>query len=64
MTGNIQICNTISPCKGCASREVGCHSACEKYAEFRSGRQEVYKKRTESRKYANAIIDVRAKGGT
>ncbi len=64
MNGNIKLHNRISPCKDCTSRAVGCHSACEKYAEFRSERQEVYEKRTESRKYVNAMIDVLAKGGT
>ena len=24
-----------APCKDCADREVGCHSKCEKYLEFR-----------------------------
>ena len=23
-----------SPCMGCEERKVGCHSACEKYADF------------------------------
>lgn len=25
-----------SPCKGCTDRCVGCHSKCEKYAEFKA----------------------------
>ncbi len=26
--------NDNVPCKGCSDRVVGCHSTCEKYAEF------------------------------
>lgn len=26
--------NENVPCKGCSERIVGCHSTCEKYAEF------------------------------
>lgn len=25
---------TFSPCKGCSSRHMGCHSSCVKYGEF------------------------------
>ena len=32
----------MSPCKDCEERHVGCHSKCEKYAEFR---KEVNEKR-------------------
>lgn len=43
----------VNPCKDCTERYVGCHSECEKYAEYRSqieeknrliheGRQELY----------------------
>ena len=24
-----------APCKGCEDREIGCHSHCDRYAEFR-----------------------------
>ena len=26
---------TISPCKGCEDRVVGCHGGCERYKDFR-----------------------------
>lgn len=32
--------NTSSPCKDCEDRNVGCHSKCEKYIEFKRMRDE------------------------
>ena len=37
----------IAPCKGCESREVGCHSKCPKYAEFRAEKDRIRAKRKE-----------------
>lgn len=33
-----------SPCKDCEEREVGCHSTCEKYIEYK----EIHEKETEA----------------
>lgn len=35
------------PCKDCLDREVGCHSRCEHYAEFRKRKEEIYEYRKE-----------------
>lgn len=64
MTGNIKLCNRISPCKDCTSRAVGCHSACEKYAEFRAERESEYIEREKIRNNNDAMRCVRTKGGT
>lgn len=29
-----------APCKGCEERQVGCHSTCEKYAEYKKKKNE------------------------
>ena len=29
-----------APCKNCPDREIGCHSKCNKYSEFRKKRDE------------------------
>lgn len=37
----------IPPCKDCDKRELGCHGKCEKYAEFREGRERAHQRRCE-----------------
>lgn len=32
-----------APCKDCSDRQVGCHSACEKYLDFRKEVDEINK---------------------
>lgn len=34
----------VSPCKGCERREVGCHSSCGDYVEWRKKRDEMLTK--------------------
>ena len=36
------------PCHGCTERKIGCHGSCPRYAEYRSEREEAYKKRREA----------------
>jgi hypothetical protein len=31
------------PCKNCTDRQVGCHSKCEKHAEYQAERERAYK---------------------
>ena len=49
-----------SPCKDCPDREVGCHSKCQKYAEFRKGIDEsnmaVDEKRRGDREWHSYVI--------
>ena len=35
----------VAPCKGCDRREVGCHSSCAEYLEFRKARDEMNARR-------------------
>lgn len=39
----------LTPCTECADRVLGCHSTCEKYAEFKKQNDAVNKKRTETK---------------
>ena len=32
-----------APCKNCPDRVVGCHSTCERYAEYAKEREEIRK---------------------
>jgi hypothetical protein len=32
------------PCKDCPNRQIGCHSTCEKYSEFRKERDALNEK--------------------
>ena len=34
-----------APCKGCDIRELGCHSSCAEYLEFRKARDEMNARR-------------------
>ena len=34
-----------APCKNCPNRVMGCHSKCDKYAEFRAYRDSINAKR-------------------
>lgn len=43
------------PCKNCESREVGCHSKCEKYLKYREEWQKANKKIREDKKAFDAI---------
>lgn len=36
-----------APCYNCEDHKVGCHGKCEKYAEYKVKREEVYRKRRE-----------------
>lgn len=38
-----KIYNGVSPCKGCEKRQVGCHSTCAEYAEWKQSGIEVEK---------------------
>lgn len=44
-----------SPCHKCKEREVGCHSTCEKYAEFRQRLDEINEREREA-KYAGQLF--------
>ena len=49
----------MSPCKDCENRELGCHSNCEKYLEFRKvidHKNKEYRKNKEIYEYALASI--------
>lgn len=42
-----------APCNGCVRRQVGCHSECEKYAQYKDAVQqakEAYVERTQTEK--------------
>lgn len=43
----------IAPCKTCKERKVGCHSVCERYAEYR----EIVDRLGKQRKEAVLVID-------
>ena len=34
-----------APCRGCESREVGCHAACEAYKAYANGRKQALENR-------------------
>lgn len=34
-----------NPCKDCEDRELGCHSQCDKYSEFKSKIEEIKEER-------------------
>nr|DAI77800.1 MAG TPA: hypothetical protein [Caudoviricetes sp.] len=34
-----------APCKNCQDREVGCHSKCDRYAEYNRQREDIRQKR-------------------
>jgi hypothetical protein len=36
-----------APCMNCPDREIGCHGHCERYKEFRAGREKEYALRHE-----------------
>lgn len=35
----------IPPCFKCTDRQAGCHSSCNRYIDYSSGREEVYNNR-------------------
>lgn len=43
-------------CKDCKDRYVGCHSKCEKYAQFKQEIAERKRKQQEGREYFNYLI--------
>lgn len=45
-----------TPCYKCTEREVGCHSKCDRYIEFREKLDKENKARLED-KYAGAVFD-------
>lgn len=45
---------TAAPCKGCEKRYAGCHSECERYAEYSRERAEMLKARKSEREYEEA----------
>ena len=59
-----------APCKDCAERQIGCHSACDKYREWKVGhdskREFVSQKWLEANDYynykVNQIIKTKKKG--
>lgn len=44
-----------SPCNGCSVRELGCHSKCDKYADYQNELFE-YKKKVLRRKAEDEIV--------
>lgn len=41
----------MAPCHKCTARELGCHSTCRKYADYKSGiveRQKIYNSQWEA----------------
>lgn len=54
----------ICPCKGCETREAGCHSSCESYQGWKSERDKMKAAQTEQaaadyrfRNYRQAVYD-------
>lgn len=45
---------TTAPCKDCVDRHPGCHSECERYAEYSNERAEMLKGRKSEREYEEA----------
>ena len=46
-----------APCKNCPDREIGCHSRCNKYLEFRKKRDEALDKKRKEADVAGAVAD-------
>lgn len=46
----MMITPVAAPCKGCPDHKLGCHSGCERYAEYRAYREEIIKRRKEAQK--------------
>ena len=44
-----------APCKNCPDREIGCHSKCNKYSEFRKKRDEELDRKRKEDDVAYAI---------
>ena len=53
--------NVQGSCKGCTRREVGCHSKCEDYKEYRKQIDEINEKAQKIEQENIQIIDIRAK---
>jgi len=51
----------IVPCKDCGSREIGCHSKCEKYLEFKDFNERRKKERELDKKCNDLNFDSIAK---
>ena len=34
----------VAPCKGCEERQIGCHSSCEKYLDYKAKAEEIAKR--------------------
>lgn len=49
------------PCKGCESREVGCHGRCEKYKAFRKQHDAIKEKMCAERNARDYFIEHQAK---
>lgn len=47
-----------SPCKDCIKREVGCHSRCTDYIEYRKSLEDIRKTKQEERRFMSYHIDV------
>lgn len=47
----------IAPCKDCGSREIGCHSKCEKYLEFKDFNERRKKERELDKKCNDLNFD-------
>ena len=48
-----------APCKDCADRAVGCHSACDKYKQFVNERKEYVQKVKACRRKDREYIEAR-----
>lgn len=53
----IRLTPAVSPCKGCPDRSPGCHSGCEKYADFRAECDAYIEARRRKHEYNDYIDD-------
>lgn len=47
----------VSPCKDCDNRHIGCHSECEIYTAFASGRKQGQAQRRAAQRIDDLISD-------
>lgn len=50
--------STVSPCKGCNDRQVGCHGSCAAYLSWAKGRRETNRRMSADRKVYGDIEDM------